>query len=164
MENIQTADLNFLNIGFILFGIIMWIFKIVKSNKEKKEQNKVANKTTESSVLTPAERAYQQKLAEYERLKQEKLSNKNDTKKHILQNYEQKNVIPSYEEESISYNNLKENTVSFSEEKKEFMKKDTFKAYHDDRKKYKNSLSKKLHKTNQLKEAFILSEVLKRKY
>lgn len=163
MENIQTAELNFLNIAIILFGIAMWIFKIVKANKEKNKADN--NKPKESSILTPAERAYQQKLAEYERLKQEKLVNKSENKQeHILQNYQQNNYTSSYKEEKINYNNLKENTVGFSDTKEEIIQKDSFKAYHDDRKKYKNNLSKKLHKTNQLKEAFVLSEVLKRKY
>lgn len=174
MEAIQTAEFP-TNVVFIILGIIFWIYKAVKANKEKQNAKKanfeiddqIRNKINE----TKTEDLYQKKLEEYAKRKAEKIESKE--KEHILQSYtsayettptyQDKLVANQYASEENNYHYTEvEQTETNSKYSKTTDQSHGFKQYQS--KKQTNKLGKFLHNKSNLKQAIILSEVLKRKY
>ena len=118
------------------------------------------------SINAEKKNLYLQKLAEYERIKSQKTTT--EEKHHILNNSYQGNSAPSY-----GANNLNQMVANFSNKIVEAPQKEVlaqthtkhlsgFKAYESSPNKNKYGTS--LHNKNNLREAFVMSEILKRKY
>ncbi len=176
METIQTAEFN-ANIIFIILGILFWVFRVINANREK-QKAKNANFDIDDQIRKKinednSDDLYQKKLEEYAKRKAEKQEAKE--KKHILQSYTNNVYEPSptyqdhlvtnkYQEynqnyQHIEYNDYKESTTPTLKKEEETH---GFKQYQS--KKQKNKFGSLLHNKNNLKQAMILSEILKRKY
>ncbi|MCP4520794.1 MAG: hypothetical protein GY827_03720 [Cytophagales bacterium] len=144
----------------VVISIIIWIVKAVRGSKQN------TNNATDTANTTPSQQdlIYQQKLAEFAKRRQEKQAGLQKEKEFLLKTAPTPQT-PTYQAPDTPLNQYaKYNSYGMTKQKEEVLEKVEHLEHYHIEKKSSNKMAKILQDKDKFKQAFVLSEVLQRKY